>query len=122
MINSFSAGGTMREISMYCSARDQDVRVVITDATADGGQANILDSEVVCLEIGDKCTGSMCPICAMPPEAVDARVAKLGLRPEVHKKVLTHCDDCDRDTEFVMSSGGYVSCTECGTTRQWRLA
>jgi hypothetical protein len=58
----------------------------------------------------------------MPPQAVDARVAKLGLRAEVHKKIVAHCDGCDRETELVMSSGGYVSCTECGLTRQWQLA
>ena len=111
----------MRELNMYCSARDQDVRVMITDEPVNDGQANILDSEIVCLEIGDTCTGSMCPICAMPPQAVDARLAKLGLRPEVHRKVLAHCDTCDRETELIMSSGGYVSCTECGTTCRWQV-
>jgi hypothetical protein len=115
-------GGTMRELTMYCSARDQDVRVILTDMPESGGQATVFDSEVVCLEIGEACTGSMCPICAMSPAAVDAKVAKLGLRPEVHKKVKAVCDGCDRETELVMSSGGYVTCTECGTIRQWKVA
>lgn len=110
----------MRELTMYCSARDQDVRVVLTDEPAHDGQAPVLDTEIICLEIGEACTGSMCPVCAMPPQAVDAKAAKL--RPEVRRKVLSHCSGCERETELVMSSGGYVSCTECGTTWKWVTA
>lgn len=110
----------MRELTMYCSARDQDVRVILTDEPAHESQAPVLDSEIICLEIGEACTGSLCPVCAMAPEAVDAKAAKLGLRSEVRRKLHAHCGGCDRETELVMSSGGYVSCTECGTTRRWQ--
>lgn len=109
----------MRELTMYCSARDQDVRVILTDEPAHDSQAPVLDSEIICLEIGEACTGALCPVCAMPSEAVDAKAAKLGIRSEVRRRILAHCSGCDRDTELVMSSGGYISCTECGTTRRW---
>jgi hypothetical protein len=111
----------MREITMFCSARDSDVRVLLTDEPAHDGHASLLDSEIICLEIGEKCTGSMCPVCAMPPAAVDARLAKSGYRPEVRRKVIGHCSGCDRDTELLLSCGGYFSCTECGTTAKWSL-
>ena len=42
---------TMREITMYCSARDQDVRVVLTDEPVHDAQAPVLDAELICLEI-----------------------------------------------------------------------
>ena len=109
----------MREITMYCSARDQNVRVVVTDEPVHDTQASVLDSELICLEVGDHCTGNLCPVCAIPLEAVDARLAKSGLRPEVRRKVAGYCEACDRDTELVVSSGGYVTCIECGTTRRW---
>ena len=112
----------MREITMYCSARDQDVRVVVTDDPVHDAQATVVDSELICLEIGDHCTGNLCPVCAMPADAVDARLAKSGLRPEIRRKVSGHCDGCDRITELLISSGGYVTCTECGTTRRWTAA
>ena len=112
----------MRELTMYCSARDQDVHVILTDELAHDGQAPVLDNEVVCLEIGEKCSGRMCPICAVSAEAMDARLAKSGLRPEVYRKVVGHCEGCDRDTELMLSSGGYFTCGECGTTRRWSLA
>ena len=112
----------MREITMYCSARDQDVRVVLTDEPVHDPQAPVLDSELICLEIGDHCTGNLCPVCAVPPAVVDARLAKSGLRPETRRKVLSHCDACDRETEMMISSGGYVTCSECFTTRRWVVA
>ena len=111
----------MREITMYCSARDSEVRVLLTDEPSHDGQATLLDSELICLEIGDKCTGSMCPVCAMPPEAVGAKLAKSGYLPQVSRKVLGHCLGCDRETELVLSHGGYSSCSECGTTARWSV-
>lgn len=112
----------MREITMYCSARDQNVRVVVTDEPVHDAQASVLDSELICLEVGDHCTGHLCPVCAMPLEAVDARLARSGLRPEVRRTVPGYCEACDRPTEFIVSSGGYTTCTECGTTRRWQVA
>ena len=75
----------MKEMSIYCSARDQDVRIVMTDDPVHDAQATVFDSEIVCLEIGEKCTGGMCPLCAIPAEAMDARLAKSGLRPEIRR-------------------------------------
>ena len=111
----------MREMSVYCSARDQDVRIVLTDAPMQDAQANIFDGEVVCLEIGQKCSGGMCPICAVSLEAMDVRLAKSGLRQEVHRKFQAHCDDCGHETVHLLSSGGYVTCTECNATSRWFL-
>ncbi|NUO64449.1 MAG: hypothetical protein HOQ11_00100 [Gemmatimonadaceae bacterium] len=112
----------MRELKMYCAARDQDVHVVLTDEPTEDGQATVMDSEVICLEIGERCTGSLCPVCAVSWEAMDARLAKSGLRPEIRRKLPGHCEGCGRETELVISSGGYLSCTECGTTWRWRTA
>jgi hypothetical protein len=112
----------MRELIMHCSARDQDVHVIVTDDPMHDTQASVHDSELICLEIGEKCSGNMCPICAVPAEVVDVRLAKSGLRPEVRRKIVGHCPACDRDTELLVSSGGYVTCTECETTRRWTVA
>ena len=113
----------MRELKMYCAARDQDVHVVLTDEpVVDDGQATVMDSEVICLEIGESCTGSLCPVCAVSWEAMDAKLAKSGLRPEIRRKLSAHCEGCGRETEHVLSSGGYLSCTECGTTWRWHTA
>ena len=109
----------MRELTMYCSARDSNVHVVLTDEPITDGQATVADTELICLEIGESCTGALCPVCAVSPEAMDARLAKSGLLPEIRRKVQSHCDACGQDAELVVSSGGYVSCTVCGTTWRW---
>lgn len=111
----------MRELTMYCSARDQNVHVVLTDEPLNDSHATVFDTEVICLEIGESCTGGACPVCAVSVDAMDARLAKSGIRPEIRRKVLGHCDGCERETELVVSSGGYLSCTECGTTRRWTV-
>lgn len=118
----FGAEGTMRELTMFCSARDQDVHVVLTDEpTQQDGQATVFDTEVICLEIGESCTGAFCPVCALSGDAMDVRLAKSGLRPEIRRKIAGDCEGCGREVELVVSSGGYVTCTECGTTRRWTL-
>lgn len=111
----------MRELTMFCSARDQDVRIVVTDEPVHEGQAPLLDPEMICLEIGESCTGRVCPVCAVRFDAMDARLAKSGLRPDTHRTIRGRCDACERDSELVVSVGGYVSCTECGSTRRWRI-
>lgn len=108
----------MREISMYCSGCDRNVRAVLTDEPREDAQAAIFDTEVICLEIGEQCTGSTCPVGAVSAEAMDARLAKSGLRPEIRRCLVGRCDRCDRDTEQLLSLGGYLSCSECGATQR----
>ena len=47
--------------SAYCSARDQNVRVAMTEEPTHDGQANLHDVEVICLDYGEHCTGDFCP-------------------------------------------------------------
>lgn len=111
----------MRELTMYCSARDQDVRVILTDEPVHDGQAPMLDTEVICLEIGHRCTGQMCPICASSPDA-DPIADTNAHGSIVSRKVLGHCTECGQVNELVLSSGGYYGCSVCGALRRWRVA
>ena len=108
----------MREITIYCSARDQNVRVLLTDTpVCDDGQASILDCQMLCLEIGGQCTGTTCTLGAESPAAMDAVLARNGLGPAGRATLQGRCDDCGRVTDQVLSIGGYATCAECGTTR-----
>ena len=62
----------------YCSACDRDVRIAYTEAPVFEGQANLPDPEVLCMEIGHQCTGSLCPIGAQPPAVMAARLVRNG--------------------------------------------
>ena len=81
-----------RTQTAYCSACDRDVQILVTDDADHDAHANIPDAEVVCLEIGDRCTGSLCPVGAvshtamvnasdderLPRSSVDALYAAAG--------------------------------------------
>jgi hypothetical protein len=66
----------------YCSACDQAVRVAVTDAPVHSDQAPLRDGELVCLDFGERCTGSMCPMFGLPRVLMGVRLARSGLRPE----------------------------------------
>ena len=101
----------------YCSACDRDVQIALEDEpTWTDGQANIRDTEVVCLEIGRQCTGALCPIGAQPPTVMAVRLVRSGLKPIIHPIKLAHCDACDEVTRFALIDRKYATCTVCGAT------
>lgn len=64
----------------YCSACDQDVELVLADGNeADGADADL--SEAVCMEVGRHCTGSTCPIAAVPPQEMRVRIQRIQSPP-----------------------------------------
>jgi hypothetical protein len=54
---------------IYCSACDRNVEVVLRQ---DGELA-----EAACLDIGERCTGTTCPLGAVPPDEVRARPERI---------------------------------------------
>ncbi|MEX2284104.1 MAG: hypothetical protein WEE89_16575 [Gemmatimonadota bacterium] len=57
----------MEKHMIFCSACDREVAVIIrSPVNAEDSDNTLMD--VICTEIGETCTGSMCPICARPPE------------------------------------------------------
>jgi hypothetical protein len=108
----------MKVQKMFCSACDRDVRVVLTAEPTYDGQAPLPDVEFVCLEIGEQCTGALCPLCALPPAAMDARLARSGFDNGRLKHITAQCDACGRETELVVTQRGFARCTECGSANR----
>lgn len=104
----------MKTTMAYCSACDRDVMIALGDEPVFDGQANLPDPEVVCLEIGHTCTGSMCPIGAQPPAVMAVRLVRSGLKPVVQPIVAAQCDACDAVTPFAVISDELATCTVCG--------
>lgn len=109
----------MRGTLVYCSACDRQVRVMISEAPAHDGQATLHDEEVICLEIGDRCTGGMCPIGAAAPGSMVARLVRLGLPTDGLRTVTATCPTCDVEAEMVLYGGGRAACSVCGATARW---
>jgi hypothetical protein len=106
----------MKAINAYCSACDQEVRLVLTDEPVQDGPSPIHDCEIVCLEIGERCSGALCPLGAVPPVVMAARLVRNGLQTEMQPIVKAHCPACDNSTDFVIVSREYCICSQCGRT------
>jgi hypothetical protein len=99
----------------FCSACDQDVRVAITDAPVHSDQAPVAGPEIVCLDFGEKCTGSMCPMFGLPRILMGVRLARSGLRPEVFRTLQAPCQECDAVGELKVIDRDVAFCEACGS-------
>lgn len=106
----------MKQINAYCSACDQEVRLVLTDEPIQDDPSPIHDREIVCLEIGEHCTGALCPLGAVPPVVMAARLVKNGLQTTVQPVVKAICSSCNSNADFVIVSKDLAICSICGTT------
>lgn len=109
----------MKGHQLFCSACDRQVRVLIAEAPPGEHQATIHDDELICLEIGDHCTGALCPLGAASPNAMVARLIHEGLPTDSLRTVTSTCPACGLDAEFVLYGQGKASCTVCGTSAAW---
>jgi len=100
----------------YCSACDRDVQVLVTDTTLQDGQANIPDAEVVCIEIGQHCTGTLCPVGGVSTAAMRVRRIRNGVRDVLQPVIEAHCDECGRVTPHYLVDTIYATCGECCQT------
>lgn len=55
--------------TIYCSACDREVLVKLTEEGKLEG--------AICMDIGDTCTGTMCPICAEAPAVIREKVKQV---------------------------------------------
>lgn len=100
----------------YCSACDRDVEVMITESPDHDAQAPIPDPEIVCLDIGAKCTGSLCPVGAVSPAAMMARRIRAGVRTVLQPVVTARCERCARVTSWFLVDPKCATCADCGET------
>lgn len=111
----------MKAQTAYCSACDRDVRVVWTDEAGHDSQAPISDAECICLEMGVKCTGALCPVGAQPPAVMAARLVRSGLAPLFQPMFPLACERCQTVTSFAVIDAAHATCTQCGLTVEHRL-
>ena len=108
----------MQTKTVFCSACDRDVPIVITDEPSQDGHANLHDSELVCLEIGHECTGNLCPVGATPPTVMAARLVRNGLLAAMEEGIMTRCEACGVVAAHMIIDRTYMTCTECGATSE----
>lgn len=109
----------MKNHVMYCSACDRDVRVLITERPIYPDQAPLRDEELVCLEIGDKCTGRLCPLGAVAPQAMAGRLIRNGAPLDSVRTLRSECPACQNEADMVLYGNGRAACSVCGTVGYW---
>jgi hypothetical protein len=108
----------MHYATMYCSGCDHDVRVLMTSEAPHDTQANVPDPELVCLEIGEWCTGALCPLGAAEPNAMVSRLVRTGLPLDGLVLARGWCDVCERESDLALFGGTKAACTVCGAARE----
>jgi hypothetical protein len=64
----------MERKTIYCSACDREVQLVLAEGRVEPDPDL---TGAVCLDIGESCTGAMCPVCAVSPERIRAILARM---------------------------------------------
>jgi hypothetical protein len=103
--------------TMYCGGCDRNVRVLLPDSGPSDAQPNVHDFEVICVELGDWCNGSLCPLGAAEPHAMVRRLIQEGLPLEHLRRARGWCDACGLENDFVLYASQAAACTVCGTSR-----
>ena len=109
----------MKNHKLYCSACDREVRVLITGTPLYEDQAPLHDEEVICLEIGARCTGNLCPLGAAAPNAMVGRLVRNGIPLDTLSTVAAECPACGNEADMVLYGEGRAACTVCGTPARW---
>lgn len=67
----------MKTQKAYCSACDRQVEVVVPEENTDGSLPSAHDpSKCICLEFGESCTGSLCPLFEIPTGQMEENYRK----------------------------------------------
>ncbi len=109
----------MKNHQLYCSACDREVRVLITSAPLYQDQAPLHDEELICLDIGSRCTGNVCPLGAAAPNAMVGRLIRNGVPLDSLTTVTAECPACENQAEMVLYGNGRAACSICGTAARW---
>lgn len=110
----------MEQQLVHCTRCDKDVRIVVTSEPHDS-QANVRDPDVVCLDFGQACTESACPVCGVAGVVMGVRLARSDLKPEPWPTVRATCQGCHHTADLEIIDRHYAYCPECGTTNRWAI-
>lgn len=109
----------MKNHLLYCSACDREVRVLISGSPLYEDQAPLREPELICLDIGSRCTGNLCPLGAAAPNAMVGRLVRNGIPLDTLNTVMAECPACGNDAEMVLYGDGRAACSICGSAARW---
>lgn len=108
----------METTTLKCKVCDKPVRVVVTEGVHHDSQAEAHDEEVACLDVGASCAGA-CPLGAVEPDAMVARIVRNGLPMDGLTTVKATCPSCGALADMALYGRGRAACTVCGMSARW---
>jgi predicted RNA-binding Zn-ribbon protein involved in translation (DUF1610 family) len=110
----------METKTVYCAKCKHDVSVTLTPQPIHDGQANVdKGAELVCLDFGPQCSGTLCSVFGLPRVVMGVRLARSGLRPAQFEAVRALCDGCHRVVSMRVVDETHAHCPDCGTVNIW---
>lgn len=113
----------MKKHMTYCSHCEKDVHFVVTRSPAHEGHANLPDGgQVVCLDFGEQCENSVCPLAGLPSIVMGIRLARSG-EEKTGGWSIVHavCEECSFPAEFKMLGDDKGVCSVCGSVNPLTL-
>jgi ribosomal protein S27AE len=109
----------MKHHLLLCRARDREVRVMITGTLLQDDQAPVRDEGLVCLDIGEGCIESLCPLGGSTPDAMVGRLVRSGVPLDALATVVAECPACGQEAEMVLYGHRRAACGQCGAAARW---
>ena len=110
----------MKTERAYCTTCEHEVRLVLTDAPARDGQANLPDgAQLVCLDYQEACKGGRCPSSGRAGVVMGVRLAKSHLSDLSFETIHAVCEACGEISDLEVIDDQIALCTRCETTVRW---
>ena len=110
----------MKTDRIYCPKCDGEVRTVITPAPGHSTHATLSGGgELICMDMGDGCTHTDCPLSNVSGMVMAVRLARSGLQDEKFETIRAHCESCHEPTELKVIDKRFAVCSSCGSTNRW---
>lgn len=105
---------------VYCPKCEGEVRTAQLPVPGHSTQPNATaDGDLICLDFGEGCSHSGCPITHVSGVVMAVRLARSGLADESFETIRAHCEGCAQSTHMKVVKKGLAVCEDCGTSNRW---
>lgn len=105
---------------IYCPKCEGEVRTVITPAPSQSTHASMDGGgELICMDMGEGCVHSDCPLSKVSGTVMAVRLARSGLEDHRFETVRAHCEHCAQTADLKIVDKHFAVCSDCGQTNRW---
>jgi len=105
---------------IFCPQCEGEVRTTQLPVPGHSTHSSVSgEGDLVCLDFGEGCRHSGCPLSNVSGVVMAIRLARSGLADETFEHIHAHCEGCLKPTDMKVISKGLAICEECETTNRW---